>query len=237
MQYSHSLLLIFCLALLLTGCDRGTNKPVPQSTSNTPLNKTDSKNEADEIKNNVHFQTAISIADEMTNSILAQRASIANGGTETYANTHFDSPAAYDSTLKEAYENGEKQELAALMGYSAQQISELDSRLTRARDSLYSDYPEIEELAQDQSNDCMTCEGQHNSFFANLADLQQDPFGSRLGTSSVSKDPDNSCQLLPLAATLTLCLGTGPLYPVCAYGAICAWCEGEGFDDICFDYQ
>jgi hypothetical protein len=127
--------------------------------------------------------------------------------------------------VSRAYENRDESAIADLLGYSEADIQALSERLNDLRESIYAEFPEIEQLAEAQAQNG-SCDP---AVFAQL-------FGNDAGDQIylAAPPPGTTCAWVPYTAALVVCTALGPvLYWACATVALCTFCSGGLVDVIC----
>ncbi|MFQ5600375.1 MAG: hypothetical protein ACE5G2_07460 [Candidatus Krumholzibacteriia bacterium] len=125
--------------------------------------------------------------------------------------------------LQEAYARGDEHRVAELLGYTAEDLVRLGSRLHAASESLFAAYPDLPSFATPNPAGCTRCNAQR---LASYLDAH------RSGTASKSEVVH--CEYVPYVAALATCTAAGPiLYWPCAIVATCVYCGGGWVDALC----
>lgn len=129
--------------------------------------------------------------------------------------------------IGEAYQLGDEAAITSLLGYSPQELAEIERRLDNAREGILAKYPEIRLLVESGSAcPCLSsdCKAKVNDFLSQLNAARKD--------ESVLRD--YKCRWIPYTACLAVCTTMGPAgYFFCSVVCTCSFCEGGVIDRIC----
>lgn len=152
-------------------------------------------------------QTLITVRDEMSQRAL-------NYGVST-------------STLRAAYQAKDEEQIAAMLGYSEEEIKTLNYRLDKARLAIFDRYPEIERMVRENpQNSC--------GYSPKTTSCETDRFFDNFSADTYNIARPTSCRYAPYVAALAVCTLAGPVwYWPCAYVALCSFCSGGRVDSIC----
>ncbi len=137
------------------------------------------------------------------------------------------------SQMRYALENDDPEYTAALFGYSASELENLEGRILQLCEAISERYPRIREQAEESSAaGCRPCDIET---FLRDWDTVLERYSSDVSRSSCF-DPAR-CQVIPLVTGLIMCaytLGWTVIgYLACSYVVACSFCEGGWADVIC----
>jgi len=127
--------------------------------------------------------------------------------------------------LRAVIERRDSEAFAGLMGFTIEQLNAENARLDEIRAELLGRYPELVEIAAEQSRgECGL-------------DISLESCGGGwlpANTTAAVDIEGTSCNWVPYTAALALCTAAGPIfYWACAIVALCTFCSGGAADTIC----
>ncbi len=174
----------------------------------------------DEILINTHAKQLLSLRNEMSDHVLEVDPDI--------------------EELRNAFLANDEALIRSVLQLTQTQVDSLDSILTYHRQGLINAFPELELCAEEIV--MPDYEVSTNQFFDNF-DYYMLPVEEIATEQGNEKKPSDTilatasevnCQWGPFFATLVACAGTGPfIYWLCAYAAICGFCNGGWVEDAC----
>jgi len=141
------------------------------------------------------------------------------------------------NTLKSAYQSGSQQNIAAALGLSEAELTNMDKQLFVAARTLVRKFPELEDIMAERAPTMLLkARDAYIEEAIEIVNAAQKTFASGIlkDTDYQIQDSGVSCRYFPYTASLTLCTATGPtLYWACAALATCEFCSGGWVDDVC----
>ncbi len=173
------------------------------------------------LKEDEDFLELISIRDEMISRALVSAVS----GAE----------------MVEIIERNDEEKFASILGYTEQEIVNLESRIICLGERIRNKYPELQNIAGNRTTPCPECE------FKDIAEKWDNLLVTRKeliilgdGENGIPIAPDPSkkgvtCQWASYTASLLGCtvFGSTPLYFACAVIALCQFCTGGWVTTVC----
>lgn len=208
---------VVLLSLLFSGCGEKEEVVTPPI-DNEVVTPTDGGSEI-ALQTDADIQELISIRDDMVVRILESNLS----GRE----------------LAEIIKNNDEKRFASLLGYSPEEMRDLERRILRLAERVRMNHPELKGM--EKTKPCPDCgiESVVENWdrFRLEAGIDRPRYGDDPNAIPVPPDPKKkgvSCTWLPYAASLLVCTSMGPiLYWACAIVATCTFCSGGWVSVIC----
>ena len=173
------------------------------------------------LKEDVNIKELLSIRDEMIEKVIKSGVS----GTE----------------MADIVERNDTKGFAEILGCTDEEMADLGRRIEYLGDVIREKYPELQEMAGIQPEECPKCE------FRTITEKWDNDIETRKEADEFYTDgeenqiplPDPSqkgvtCQWVQYSAALILCTTAGPvLYWACAYIAVCTFCSGGWTSTVC----
>jgi hypothetical protein len=131
--------------------------------------------------------------------------------------------------LNKAFKDQNSERIRELLGFTKEEVSQIDSRLKILQENILKKYPQVKEQYEKRKKECLSCkEANLRSVYEKIH--KKGFFKNDLKAGLITSNEEGGgagCNWIPYTACLVACTTTGPvIYWFCAYVCVCSFCTG-----------